>query len=161
LQGVLKNFSFDEKVKIFSYDYLRCCVYISNLEQGSIFFTKKLFSRLIESSQILEDFLDYHGAKNNKNWYYYRELSAAVRHLSIGSYSQKHILNRLVFYDLVNTEDFEREGRATFNFLIKSLMKLAPVILDEARRLNIPVPDDNFDTFEFPGFKNNLIKFIF
>ncbi|MCD4778717.1 MAG: HPr family phosphocarrier protein, partial [Desulfobacterales bacterium] len=140
---------------IFSYDYLRCCVYISNLEQDSIFFTKKLFSRLIESSQILEDFLDYHGAKNNKNWYYYRELSAAVRHLSIGSYSQKHILNRLVFYDLVNTEDFEREGRATFNFLIKSLMKLAPVILDEARRLNIPVPDDNFDTFEFPGVTTN------
>jgi len=155
LQGVLKNFSFDEKVKIFSYDYLRCCVYISNLEQDSIFFTKKLFSRLIESSQILEDFLDYHGAKNNKNWYYYRELSAAVRHLSIGSYSQKHILNRLVFYDLVNTEDFEREGTATFNFLIKSLMKLAPVILDEARRLNIPVPDDNFDTFEFPGVTTN------
>ena len=155
MQGVLKNFSFDEKVKIFSYDYLRCCVYISNLEQDSIFFTKKLFSRLIESSQILEDFLDYHGAKNNKNWYYYRELSAAVRHLSIGSYSQKHILNRLVFYDLVNTEDFEREGRATFNFLINSLMKLAPVILDEARRLNIPVPDDNFDTFEFPGVTTN------
>ncbi|MBT9437885.1 MAG: HPr family phosphocarrier protein [Desulfobacterales bacterium] len=155
MQGVLKNFSFDEKVRIFSYDYLRCCVYISNLEQDSIFFTKKLFSRLIESSQILEDFLDYHGAKNNKNWYYYRELSAAVRHLSIGSYSQKHILNRLVFYDLVNTEDFEREGRATFNFLIKSLMKLAPVILDEARRLNIPVPDDNFDTFEFPGVTTN------
>lgn len=151
MQGVLKNFSYDEKVKIFSYDYLRCCVYISNLEQSSIFFTKKLFSRLIESSQILEDFLDYHGAKNNKNWYYYRELSAAVRHLSIGSYSQKHILNRLVFYDLVNTEDFEREGRATFNFLIKSLIKLAPIVLDEARRLNIPVPDDNFDTFEFPG----------
>jgi phosphotransferase system HPr-like phosphotransfer protein len=155
LQGVLKDFSFDEKVRIFSYDYLRCCVYISNLEQDSIFFTKKLFSRLIESSQILEDFLDYHGAKNNKNWYYYRELSAAVRHLSIGSYSQKHILNRLVFYDLVNTEDFEKEGRATFNFLIKSLMKLAPVILDEARRLNIPVPDDNFNTFEFPGVSTN------
>ena len=155
MQGLLNNFSFDEKVRIFSYDYLKCCVYISNLEQHSIFFTKKLFSRLIASSQILEDFLDYHGAKNNKNWYYYRELSAAVRHLSIGSYSQKHILNRLVFYDLVNTEDFEREGMATFNFLTKSLMKLAPVVLDEARRLNIPVPDDNFDTFEFPGVTTN------
>ena len=151
MQGVLKNFSFDEKVRIFSYDYLKCCVYISNLEQDSIFFTKKLFSRLIESSQILEDFLDYHGAKNNKNWYYYRELSAAVRHLSIGTYSQRHISNRLVFYDLVNTEDFDREGKVTFNFLTKSIKKLTPVILDEARRLNIPVPDDNFDTFEFPG----------
>ncbi len=151
MQGLLNNFAFAEKARIFSHDYLKCCVYVSNFEQDSIFFTKKLFSRLIASSQILEDFLDYHGAKNNKDWYYYRELSASVRHLSIGSYSQKHVLNRLVFYKLVNTEDFEKEGRATFNFLIKSLMKLAPVILDEARRLNIPVPDDNFDTFEFPG----------
>jgi len=155
LQGLLKNFSFDEKVRIFSYDYLKCCVYISNLEQDSIFFTKKFFSRLIASSQILEDFLDYHGAKNNKNWYYYRELAAAVRHLSIGSYSQKHILNRLVFYDLVNTENFDREGKVTFNFLTKSIKKLTPVILDEARRLNMPVPDDNFDTFEFPGVTTN------
>ncbi len=155
MKGLSNNFSFAEKARIFSHDYLKCCVYISDLEQDSIFFTKKLFSRLIASSQILEDFLDYHGAKNNKDWYYYRELSAAVRHLSIGSYSQKHILNRLVFYDLVSTEDFEREGRATFNFLIKSLMKLAPVILDEARRLNIPVPDDNFDAFEFPGVATN------
>ena len=150
MQGLLKNFSFDEKVKIFSYDYLKYCVYISNLEQDSIFFTKKLFSRLIASSQSLEDFLDYHGAKNNKDWYYYRELSAAVRHLSIASYSQKHILNRLVFYDLLNTEDFDREGKVTFNFLTKSLMKLAPVILYEARQLNIPVPDDDFGSFEFP-----------
>lgn len=155
MQGLLKNFSFDEKVRIFSYDYLKCCVYISNLEQDSIFFTKKFFSRLIASSQILEDFLDYHGAKNNKNWYYYRELAAAVRHLSIGSYSQKHILNRLVFYDLVNTENFDREGKVTFNFLTKSIKKLTPVILDEARRLNMPVPDDNFDTFEFPGVTTN------
>jgi len=151
LQGVLKNFSFDEKVKIFSYDYLKCCVYISNIEQDSIFFTKKLFSRLIASSQILEDFLDYHGAKNNKDWYYYRELSAAVRHLSIGTYSQRHISNRLVFYDLVNTEGFDKEGKVTFNFLTKAIKKLTPAILDEARRLNIPVPDDNFDTFEFPS----------
>ncbi|MBU4420348.1 MAG: HPr family phosphocarrier protein [Proteobacteria bacterium] len=150
MQGLLNNFSFDEKVRIFSCDYLKCCVYISNLEQDSIFFTKMLFSRLIASAQILEDYLDYHGAKNNKDWYYYRELSAAVRHLSISTYSQKHISNRLVFYKLVNTGDFEKEGKATFNFLTSSLKKLAPVILDEARRLNIPVPDDNFDTFEFP-----------
>jgi phosphotransferase system HPr-like phosphotransfer protein len=34
-------------------------------------------------------------------------------------------------------------------------MKLAPIVLDEARRLNIPVPDDNFDTFEFPDVTTN------
>ena len=151
MKGALNNFSFAEKVKIFSCDYLKYCVYISHLDPASGFFTKKLFAELVTSSQILEDFLDYHGAKNNKNWYYYRELSASIRHLSIGSYSQKHILNRLVFYDLAHTEDFAKEGWATFNFLIVSIKELTPVILDEARRLNIPIPDDNFDVFEFPG----------
>ena len=155
MQGALNNLSFADKVKIFSYGYLKHCVYISHLDPTSGFFTKKLFAELVTSSQILEDFLDYHGAKNNKNWYYYRELSASVRHLSIGSYSQKHILNRLVFYDLVHTEDFAKQGWATFNFLIESIKKLTPVILDEARRLDIAIPDDNFDVFEFPGVTTN------
>ena len=155
MQEALNNFSFAEKVNMFSHDYLKCCTYISSIEPNGSFFTKKLFSKLITSSQILEDFLDYHGAKNNKSWYYYRELSAAVRHLSIGSYSQKHILNRLAFYDLVNTKEFEREGKTTFNFLIKSIKKLAPVILDEARRLTISIPDDKFDSFEFPSVTTN------
>ncbi|MCP3987961.1 MAG: hypothetical protein GY724_02720, partial [Actinomycetia bacterium] len=35
--------------------------------------------------------------------------------------------------------------------VIGDLMKLAPVILDEARRLKIPVPEDGHTTSDFPG----------
>ena len=114
-------------------------------------FTKKLYSTLIATSQVLEDFLDFHGAKNNNNWYFYRELCAAVRHLSLGSYSQKHIANRLSFYDLADTEAFENEGDKTQDFLTQCLIKLAPVILEEARRLGIPMPQERFSTEDFPG----------
>ncbi|MCJ7774365.1 MAG: HPr family phosphocarrier protein, partial [Desulfobacterales bacterium] len=98
--------TFNEKVRMFSHDYLKCCKYISEYETSQHIFTKKLYSKLISTSQLLEDFLDFHGAKNNQEWYFYRELSATIRHWSISSYSQKHISNRLVFYNLKDTEEF-------------------------------------------------------
>ncbi len=145
------DITFTEKVRIYSYDYLKSCKYISNYDSPKHIFTKKLFSTLIGSSQILEDFLDFHGAKNNKSWYFYRELAAAVRHLSLGGYSQKHILNRLVFYDLPNTEEFEEQGEKTLDFVTTAIMKLAPVILQEAKKLKIPISEDDFDPDLFPG----------
>jgi phosphotransferase system HPr-like phosphotransfer protein len=113
-------------------------------------FTKKLYSKLISSSMLLEDFLDFHGAKNNKDWYFYRELSAAVRHLSLGANFQKHLSNRLLFYDLSDYSDFQKDGEVTLKFLTRTLRKMAPVILVEARRHDIQVPEDQFYKDDFP-----------
>ena len=142
---------FSERARIFSHDYLKCCKYILNGDTNEPVFSKKLYTTFISSSQLLEDFLDFHGAKNNKNWYFYRELSAAVRHLSLGGYSQEHIINRLEFYDLGDTTDFERDGNTTHQLLKNALIKLAPVILEEAKRLKILIPDEQFGSSGFPG----------
>jgi len=150
LQSVC-DISFNEKVRLFSNDYLRCSIYISSIDSSQPVFTKNLYSKLISTSQLLEDFLDFHGAKNSKNWYFYRELSAAVRHLSLGGYSGQHILNRLIFYGISEIEDFERELRITQGFIKESIMKMAPIILDEAQRLKIPIPDKGYSPSEFPG----------
>jgi phosphotransferase system HPr-like phosphotransfer protein len=147
----LCSISFAEKVKIFSHEYLKYCIFISDKGSQAHVSNKKLYSSLISTSQLLEDFLDFHGAKNNKNWYFFRELSAAVRHLSLGCYSQKHILNRLLFYELTDWEQFKIEGEATFDFLVKSLIKIAPVIIEEAKRLQIPIPQERFSDVDFPG----------
>ena len=143
--------SFLEKVRIFSHDYLKCCVYISSLNDPINEFSKKLYSKLISTSMLLEDFLDYHGAKNNKDWYYYRELSAAVRHLSLGANFQKHLTNRLDFYDLPEYSDFKKEGEVTLEFLTRTLMKMAPAILDEAGVRGIAIPRDRFVAEDFPN----------
>jgi len=145
------DISFAEKVRLFSQDYLKCCVYISGFDSSRFVFTKKLYSKLIATSQLLEDFLDFHGAKNSKDWYLYREFSAAIRHLSLASYSQKHISNRLVFYGLADINSFKTEGYATLDILTETLIKLAPVIVDEAKRLRIPLPEEGFDAVDFPG----------
>jgi hypothetical protein len=96
------------------------------------------------------DLLDFHGAKRNKNWFYFIELTATLIHLSIGSYSQKHISNRLAFYGLENTTDFEAQGQVAQAFLNSSLMKIAPAILEEARRLGIPIPEKGYESSDFP-----------
>jgi phosphotransferase system HPr-like phosphotransfer protein len=143
--------SFAEKVQLFSHDYLKCCLYISDLQKPNIVFTQKLYSTLISTSMLLEDFMDFHGAKNNKNWYFYRELTAAVRHLSLAANFQKHISNRLGYYDLVDVGEFSKEGEKTLDFLIRALMKMAPVIIKEAQRLEIRLPETRFSAADFPS----------
>ena len=132
--------SFEKKVRIFSHDYLKCCVYISAVNNPKNEFSKKLYSKLISTSMLLEDFLDYHGAKNNKDWYFYRELSAAVRHLSLGANFQKHLTNRLAFYDLPEYSNFKKEGEVTLDFLTKTLIKMAPVILEAVSYTHLTLP---------------------
>ena len=142
---------FSEKVRIFSNDYLKCCIYISGVDRLEVAFTQKLYSTLVSTSMLLEDFLDFHGAKNNKNWYFYRELTAAVRHLSLAANFQKHISNRLVFYDLSDIGDFQKQGDTTLDFLNSALLKMAPVILKEAQRLKIQMPQFLSAAADFPG----------
>lgn len=145
------DISFKEKVRIYSHDLLKACVYISSFDSPYQIFTKKLYSRLKATSHLLEDFLDLHGAKNNKEWFFYRELASTIRHLSMSGYSQRHISNRLVFYDLPDTVDFEAEGQKTLEFITDSLHKIAPAVIEEAKRLNIEIPKGSYDQANFPG----------
>jgi len=150
--------SFAGKVGIFSHDYLKSCLYISETENPSqAHFSQKFYSTLASASTLLEDFLDYHGAKNNKNWYFYRELTAAMRHIALASNFQKHIANRLRFYDLPDSSDFQKDGEAALLFLKQCLQKMAPVVLGEARRLGICLPADRFQDNDFPSIQTTDI----
>ncbi len=147
----MNNSLFFKKVESFSSAYLRCCIFISdNASAGKKdFFTKKLYSKLIGNSVLLEDLLDIHGAKNNSDWYFYRELAAAVRHLSLAGYAQKHISTRLSSYELKDIGNFEADAKKNFIFLNDSLIKLAPAILQEAKRLNIHVQSHRYKPEDF------------
>lgn len=143
--------TFEEKVRIYSEDFLRCCLYISKYNEPDIYFTKRLYSKLIATTQLLEDLLDFHGAKSNKQWFYYRELVATVRHISLAAYVQQHIINRLSFYLLEDIDAFPEQASYTLDYLNRILKRISPVIVDEAAFLNIPIPKDYFDPSDFPG----------
>ncbi len=147
---IFRGISFKEKADLLSFEYLRCIRYVGDRDLADDFLTKKLYSKLIAASQLLEDFLDFHGAKNNRTWIFYRELTAAMRHLALAGYSQKHILNRLKFYDLGDIKSFTLESEDTLRMIQDSIKFSAPVILDEAERLSIKVPKTGYDKKFFP-----------
>ena len=101
---------FTEKLHLFSGDFLKLCAYLYETEPVRETFTKRLYAQMVASSKLLEDFLDFHGAKNSSKWYYYRELVSSVRNFSEASYSQKHIWIRLPFYGLADVHAFEQRG---------------------------------------------------
>lgn len=148
---------FWEKVQLFSHDFLKCCLYLCEVEPSRQTFTKKLYSELISSSKLLEDFLDFHGAKNNKEWYYYRELVASARNLSAAAYIVKHIFTRFPSYGLDHTENFQEEGLKTHKFLTTALRRISAAALTEANSLNIQFPEDRFCWDDFPGIYTSEI----
>ncbi|MBF0225077.1 MAG: HPr family phosphocarrier protein [Desulfobacterales bacterium] len=152
-----KILRFSQMASHYSKEFLICCKYISTGVNESGIFTKKFYSTWISASNLLEDFLDTHGAKNNKNWYFYRELTATVRHLSIAAYGQKHILNRIEFYNLSNEKKFSDEGRQTIKIIKKALHSIAPVILNEAQRLNIHIPEEEYTISDFPDISTGYL----
>lgn len=145
------DLSFMGRVSFYSHNYLRCMRYITSFESTDNSFTKSLFAKLAMTSHLLEDFLDFHGAKNNSDWYFYREMAAAVRHLSRAGYTQKHISNRLARYDIDNKRPFRKHGELVLNFITNSLKNLAVAIVAEARRLEINIPDEGYSEASFPG----------
>ncbi|WP_035236726.1 HPr family phosphocarrier protein [Desulfobacter vibrioformis] len=147
------DISFNEKANIFSYEYLQCILFIVGLNDDSYLFTKKLCSKLIITSHIMEDFLDFHGAKKNKDWVFYRAISAAIRHLSLACYSQRHTLDRFDFYNFGNQNHsaFKHEALDMLKFLQDAIYQAAPVALKEAKRLGITIPESGYDLDYFPG----------
>jgi phosphotransferase system HPr-like phosphotransfer protein len=145
--------AFADKAHVFSHDFLKCNLFVAGSEKSEGHLTQKFFSTLASASTLLEDFLDYHGAKNNKNCYFFRELTAAVRHIGLASNFQRHISNRLLQYDLPDSADFQNDGEAALSFLNHCLRQMAPVVLKEALRLGIRLPEDRFSPSDFPSLQ--------
>jgi phosphotransferase system HPr-like phosphotransfer protein len=149
------NPAFLEKVRVFSHDCFKCCLYLIDPETGQGNFTQKFYSTLASASTMLEDFLDYHGAKNNKNWYIFREFTAALRHIGLASNFQRHISNRLRHYDLPDSAEFQNDGERALGFLNDCLQQLAPALLNEARRLSVELPQDRYTRADFPSIQTS------
>jgi phosphotransferase system HPr-like phosphotransfer protein len=147
--------AFLQKVGVFSHDCLKCCLLLRDPEAGRGPYTQKFYSTLASASTLLEDFLDFHGAKNNKNWYLFREYIATLRHIALACNFQKHIGNRLGHYDLPDSAEFQRDGEQALEFLELCLQQTAPAALREAERLGVALPADRYRRADFPSIQTS------
>ncbi len=102
-------------------------------------FSKRLYVALVKESMELEDFLDDHGARNNKIWVYFGEIVASIRNLASTAYMVSHILNRLKFYRLrsSHTKEFIRDSQRCLQFLNTTIIRLFSHLDSEARTLGL------------------------
>lgn len=105
--------------------------------------SKKLFGMLIQHLQSFESFLDDHGARRNKTWYYFSELIASMRNLGIVAYLLHHVFYRYDHYKLseieVESADFIQETGHTLEFVNQCISKLFAASIEEANKLSIPI----------------------
>ncbi|MBM4311345.1 MAG: HPr family phosphocarrier protein [Deltaproteobacteria bacterium] len=121
------------------------------IEKPSVRFSKKSLVALVKESIELEDFLDDHGARGNKNWLYYGEIVASLRGFAGTAYMINHILSRLKFYNLdaKNIDAFIRDAEKRLDFLYTSILALCATLADEAHRLGLTIPNPDIHEDEF------------
>jgi hypothetical protein len=109
--------------------------------------SRKFYSHLIEQAEELENFLDDHGARDNRTWFLMGELVACVRNLAKVAFILKHIVTRLPAYDLENKGigKFEKTARTASEYFDETILRLFEAIKAETLKLGIRFPADTLD----------------
>jgi len=96
----------------------------------------------------VETFLDDYGATHNKKFFYFRELVASVRWMDIAIFHAVHIQARIDSYELALTakekKQFLSELQQATSFYVSSLLRLGKALQEEARKLNLTLPEGSY-----------------
>lgn len=107
--------------------------------------SKEFFVTFTKESDRIENFLDDHGAANNRTFYYFRELIAAIRWFTQAIFQNLHILSRYAPYHLnlgsEKGKHFIDELEKNLVFLKKTLEIFCREILSEGKPFGIITND--------------------
>lgn len=102
---------------------------------------KKLFYIISSSARDLEDFLDGHGAKNNKTWYYFREMVATARGFGFVAFLIEHIESSHIGpEDEPVMAEYLEATKAVKEYLGEIIIYTFRVLREEAERLHLSFP---------------------
>jgi len=105
-------------------------------------FTRRFYVTCIKETIELEDFLDDHGARNNKNWLFFGELVASIRNFSGTAYLISHMISRIRFYKLNSalSSAFIKDATRALDFSNRSIYAFFNQLITEAKRLGLRIP---------------------
>ena len=101
---------------------------------------RPLLGKLMLHASEMEEFLDAYGAKRNRKWVSFRDLTATTKLFSDISYELLHIQHRLPSYRLQSTsQEFTEGTQAALAFASEILIQTSRQLLSEAKELSMPV----------------------
>ncbi|OGW17870.1 MAG: hypothetical protein A3K09_05990, partial [Nitrospinae bacterium RIFCSPLOWO2_12_FULL_47_7] len=120
---------------------------------------RKFYSCMIQEAEFLESFLDEHGARENKTWYFFAEYIASIRNLAIVAFLIKHLLDRYPYYNLHEDESFDKvfhaESQKTLDFLNQSILNLFEEACKAGLANQMVIPSDSVDPEGFGDIETN------
>ena len=132
--------------------------FVSAIENNSEV-TGKFYSILIQETQFVENFLDEHGARENKTWSLFTEYIASIRNLANAAFYINHLRDRYPFYKLRDSHEeankFFHDGKKVLSFLNNSILKLYQESKKGAAENQISIPGDSVDPKEFSEIEVN------
>lgn len=121
--------------------------------------SRKFYSTLIQQAEFLEVFLDDHGARENRQWFFFAECVASIRNLGIASFYIRHLLDRYPFYNLRETEEsksrFITAAIETLEFLNKGIIDIYHELIKTGQKLGLVLPDENASLEGFAEVESN------
>jgi len=120
---------------------------------------RKCYSNLIQQADLLESFLDEHGARQNKTWSFFTEYVASIRNLVIAGFYLKHLVDRYPFYNLRDSEEqkskFFVDTQEASDFLNQSILNLYQECLRAGEKNNLNYTRESVDPNQFSEVEVN------
>lgn len=151
----LSRAEFIELVDAFADELLDICQFFVSQAQSKLPDSERLFARLSYASKLVEDLLDYHGAKNNQLWYKYRELVASILNFSAAAFTMKHIVSRISFYEIGADDSFIIASQLIHRFLINTLTNLCQELIAETKQLGLNLSPPTLARKQFANLSSN------
>ncbi|MCX8012114.1 MAG: hypothetical protein N3A64_03045, partial [Desulfobacterota bacterium] len=140
-------------------DILRLSLFIEDFKDTEKIFNKKLFYAILTVSRDLEDFLDAHGAKNNRTWYQFRELVASARNFSFVAFLIEHIEKSYLSPEEQKLfQEYFEQTKPVKQYFNQSLIFIFKLIREEAQKLKISFPPRGLtETYYYDIPSNKLL----
>ncbi|MGA1839190.1 MAG: HPr family phosphocarrier protein [bacterium] len=145
-QTVISYKNFLSVAQRYAQGLLSQCLIIKDKKSAIKIANRNFLSILIANARLLEDFLDDHGARRNRKWFYFRELVATARGFGQTGYLIVFIQKRYSpdSLELKDFSEFFQGLDQVKHFHIKALTYIFNKLLSHASKLGIELPDSHF-----------------
>ena len=136
-------------------DFLALVPFMDGEGKDRALYTKRFYEYVTSQAELAEMFLDNCGARENRAWFFLRELVAAIRSVAKVSYILCSLeLRTPRSYDVdEETVEFEMISSSVREIFDGMLQKAFSRLEQEALNLGIAIPQNGLKSEHFPDFK--------
>ncbi len=135
-------------------DFLKIIPFMHDEEEHWVQYSKRFYEYVSSQAELAETLLDSCGAKENRAWFFLREIVASVRCFSKVSYILRYLELRASTYDILDGETSEfktitEDVRKLFDGMLR---KGFAALEAEASDIGITIPQEGVTADDFPYF---------